>query len=129
MPKKALATILSENLRYFMQREDCAYPNPNALATATKGAVSANTVRNILNPKKRTTTATKPDGVPTLDKLEALAKKLPKCEMWMLVHPELQRVLAALEMYGKIEADYSQRHPEQTTNEGVRRRETQRERA
>lgn len=109
MRKKALRTVLSENLAYFMARDDSLYRNPNALAAATNGAVSANTVRNILTPKRRTVTTNKPEGSPTLEKIEALAGKLPKCAPWMLLHPDLQRTLRAIEMYDKLESEYEER--------------------
>lgn len=133
MRRKALKVTLAENLRWFMALPNCAYPNPNALATATKGAVSANTVRNILDPKRRTVTAKKGDGGPTLEKLEALAERLPDCQPWMLLHPDLQRALRAIEMDTKIEAEYAERkrgEAEPTkSQQGERSRETQRQRA
>lgn len=109
MRKKSLRTVLSENLAYFMARDDCLYPNPNKLAVATNGKIAANTIRNILDPKRRTVTLTKPDGGPTLEKIEVLASKLPKCEPWMLLHPDLKRALRALDMDEKIAAEYGER--------------------
>lgn len=112
MRRKGMRAVLSENLAYFMARDDSLYPNANKLALATNGKVSANTIRNILYPTRRTTTAKKPEGSPTLEKIETLASKLPKCEPWMLLHPDLQRALRALEMYERVAAEVGERERE-----------------
>jgi hypothetical protein len=111
MKTRDLQQIVSENLKYFMGRDDSLYHNPNSLSSATKdstgkAAVTPNTIRNLLKPTKRPVTTSKPAGYPTLDKLEALAKKLPKCEAWMLLHPDIKRALRAMEMDSKIQAEY-----------------------
>jgi hypothetical protein len=103
--KRGVLEIIAENLGYFMNRIDCEYPNANALGKAAK--VSPNTVRNLRHPERRTKTIKKGQGYPTVDKLEALAAKLPKCETWMLLHPELRRALRAMEMDTKIQTEYT----------------------
>lgn len=83
-----LNKIVSRNLKYFMGQEGCSYRTPNALGVAAR--VSPNTVRNYLDPSKRTVTADKPDGYPRLDILGDLADKL-NCEVWELLHPDIDR--------------------------------------
>lgn len=110
MPKRDLRQVIAQNLRYFMRRPDCQHRTPNALALAA--GLAPNTVYNFLDPKRRTVTTRKPEGFPTLDKLEALAAKLPKCETWMLLHPDIQRALREIELYAGIERDYAARTAE-----------------
>lgn len=98
MKKQGLQQVVAGNLDYFMKRDDCLYPNANALSKATNGKVSPNTIRYLLDPKRRTVTTKKGEGYPTIEKLESLAQKLPKCETWMLLHPELDRALRAMDM-------------------------------
>lgn len=89
-----LNAVLAANLRLFMSRPGCLYPNANSLST--KSGVSANTIRNLLDPAKRPTTVLKSGrGSPTLDKIEAIAEALG-CGVWELLHPNLQRAWALL---------------------------------
>lgn len=104
-----LNQILATNLKFFMERDGSAYKNPNALAVAAK--LSANTVRNFLTPSRRTTTATKPKGYPTLDKLERVSVILG-CQVWELLHPDLPRSMREREMYESIERDWVRRQAE-----------------
>lgn len=87
-----IADLLAKNLTYFMSRPDAPYKNANALAVAAK--IDPNTVRNMMNPTRRTR-ATSEDGkgYPTLKNIAAIADKLPKCKVWMLLHPNLERAL------------------------------------
>lgn len=98
-----LNAVLGENLSFFMKREDSPYRNANALGKAAK--VAPNTIRNLLDPEKRTTTASKPRGYPTLDKIEKIATAL-KCEVWELLHPDIQRSIRERAFYANIERDY-----------------------
>ena len=100
----SLPEILSKNLRFFMKAEGCLYPNANALGKAAD--VAANTVRNMLDPEKRTVTAEKPLGYPTLDNLEKIAKKL-NLEVWELLHPDIEQSIRERKMYQSIQADYA----------------------
>lgn len=106
VPKNDLRQVVAQNLRYFMGLESCPYATANALAVAAK--VAPNTVRNYLDPTKRTVTTGKPDGYPTLDKLKALADALGR-EPWELLHPDIQRSLSEREMYKTIESDFQLR--------------------
>ena len=103
MTDKDLRTVIAANLKYFMGREGSPYRNANALATAAK--VAPNTVRNLLDPKKRTVTAEKPEGYPTLDKLEAIAGILG-IDVWELLHPDVDTAIKAREFYAKLERDF-----------------------
>lgn len=106
VPKRDLRQVVAQNLRHFMGLENCPYRTPNALALAAK--VAPNTVYNFLDARRRTTTARKPNGFPTLDKIEALAEALG-CETWELLHPDLPRSLREREMYKTIESDFQLR--------------------
>lgn len=106
MTEKDLNQVVAANLKYFMEREGSLYRNANALGVVAK--VSPNTVRNYLDPKKRTVTVDKPDGYPRLDILGTLARYLG-CEVWELLHPDIQRSLNEREMYKTIESDFMQR--------------------
>lgn len=128
MKTKGLNEIIAHNLRWFMDRDDCLYDNPNALAVATGKRVSPSFIRYLLDPKRRTVTTNKPQGYPTLDKLEALAAKLPRCEAWMLIHPDIERAMRAMEMDAKIQSEYDAGKKKQAKKE-ERASETQRERA
>lgn len=108
-----LNQILADNLKFFMERDGSSYKNPNSLAVAAK--LSANTVRNLLTPSRRTTTATKPNGYPTLDKLERVSTAL-ECQVWELLHPDLPRSIREREMYESIERDWAQRKAEMTAS-------------
>lgn len=105
MPKTAeFQALISKNIKYFMELKDCAYKNANALAGAAK--LSPNTVRNYIDPDKRTVTEGKPLGFPTLDKLAKLAKPL-NCEVWELLHPDIERSRRERFMYLQIEQDFA----------------------
>lgn len=106
VPRRDLRQVIATNLRYFMGLENCPYKTPNSLAVAAK--VAPNTVYNLLDATRRTTTARKPNGYPTLDKLEDIAAVLG-CEAWELMHPDLPRSLREREMYKTIESDFQLR--------------------
>ena len=97
-----LNLVLAHNLRFFMDRHTL-YKNPNALGIAA--GIAPNTVRNFLDHKKRTTTTEKAEGFPTLDRLAALADKLG-CQVWELLHPDIERSIKEREFYQRIEANY-----------------------
>lgn len=81
------------------------YRTANALAVAA--GVAPNTVRNYLDPKKRAAKGeNKDEGYPTIDKLALLASKLG-CEVWELLHPDIERSISEREMYKKVEADFN----------------------
>jgi hypothetical protein len=103
---RQLQATLARNLRYFMGRETCPYKNPNALGIAA--GVSPNTVRNLLDPSRRTTTSTKLEGFPTMDKLVSICDKLG-CAVWELLHPDIERSIREREMYQAIESDYQRK--------------------
>jgi hypothetical protein len=98
-----LNLILAHNLRFFMSHNE-ACKNPNALAI--KAGVAPNTVRNYLDYKKRTVTLEKAEGFPTVDRLANLASQLG-CEVWELLHPNIERSIREREMYEKIETDFT----------------------
>lgn len=98
-----LNTVIARNLKYWMRREGCLYPNANSLGKAA--GIAPNTVRNLLDPSKRTVTSEKPDGAPTLDKLEKIAEKL-ECEVWELLHPDIEKSLREREVYRNVQADF-----------------------
>ena len=91
---------MARNLAFFMSRETCLYKNANALGVAS--GVAPNTIRNLLDPSKRTTTRDKPEGYPTLDILGKIALKLP-CEVWELLHPDIEKSIREREMYLRLE--------------------------
>ena len=99
---KDLHQVLTDNLRYFMRRESSLYKTPNALGIAA--GIAPNTVANLLHPEKRTVTSSKPKGYPTLDKLQAIATALG-CEVWELLHPDIERSVREREMYITIGRD------------------------
>lgn len=103
MKSRSLNQVIADNLKYFMGLDKSLYRNPNALSVATNKMVSPNTIRNLLYQGRRTTTTTKPIGYPTIDTLEILAKKLPGCETWMLLHPDLARIQRALRLEEVVE--------------------------
>lgn len=103
MKEKDLRRTMARNLAFFMARESCPYKNANALGVAAK--VAPNTIRNLLDPSKRTTTSAKPDGYPTLDILDKIAQKLP-CEVWELLHPDIEKSIREREMYKRIEHSF-----------------------
>lgn len=113
MRRKPIQKVIAENLKAFMDREDCMHPNPHALAKATNGKVSASMIRYLLDPKRRTVTSKKVNGAPGVDKLEALAESLPKCEAWMLLHPDLERAIRAMDMERDITAKYGRQQEKQ----------------
>lgn len=103
--RSELMEILAKNLVYFMGREQSLYKNPNALGKAAK--VSANTIRNIIDPKNRTTTTDKPEGYPLLDKLQAIAKPLG-CSVWELMHPDIEQSIRERELYAQVGKTFAQ---------------------
>ena len=109
MKNKPLDVILAANLRFFMERPGCPYPNANALGVAA--GISPNTVRNYLEADRRIYQPKKKEkGYPTLDKIELLANKL-NCSVWELLHPDIQRSLKEREMYLKIESNFKSLPP------------------
>lgn len=104
--KRDLRQIVAANLKFFMARPNCPYRNANSLGKAA--GIAPNTVTNLLHPSRRTVTSTKPQGYPTLDKLERIATVL-HCEVWELLHPDIERSTREREMYRTIEADYLSR--------------------
>lgn len=86
-----------------MGRESCPYRNPNSLGLAAQ--VAPNTIRNLLDPSKRTTTRDKPEGYPTLDILGKIAHKL-SCEVWELLHPDIEKSIREREMYLRLEQNF-----------------------
>ena len=98
-----LRAIVKRNLLFFMERPQALYKNPNALAI--KAGLAANSIRNLLNPKQRPVTRDKPDGYPTLDTLEAIAKAIP-CPVWQLLHPDVEKALREEELYKRIRLEY-----------------------
>lgn len=108
--KRSLTEILAGNLAFFMGREGCPHPNANSLGTAA--GVSPNSVRNLLDPKKRTVTSDKPDGYPTLDTVEKIALRL-NVQVWELFHPDIEKSLRERAMYAKIQADFAANYTEQ----------------
>ena len=103
VPNNDLRAVVARNLGFFMNRPGCQYPNANALGIAAK--VSPNTIRYLLHPSRRPVTASKPDGYPTLDKLEKIAQKLT-CEVWELLHPNIEKSIRERAMYKKLEQDF-----------------------
>lgn len=99
-----LNAIVKKNLAYFMALPSCAYKNPNALAE--KAEVASNTIRNLLDPTKRTLSGQKKDGYPTIETLAAIAPHLG-CEVWELLHPNIERSRREREMYRHIESDFN----------------------
>lgn len=96
--------LISKNIKFFMRLPDCKYRTANALAVKAK--LSPNTVRNYIDGTKRTVTTSKPQGFPTLDKLAKLTRPL-NCEVWELLHPDIERSRREREMYKKIEQNFS----------------------
>lgn len=103
MPTRDLNQLIADNLKFFMARPKSLYRNANALATAAK--IAPNTVRNLLEPSKRTVTSTKPIGYPTLDKLAKIAAPLG-CQVWELLHPDIRQSLREREMYASIKTNF-----------------------
>lgn len=101
--EKTLAEILAKNLAFFMAKEGCLYGNANSLGEAAK--VSPGSVRNLLDPKKRTVTLKKPEGFPQLDTVAKLAQKL-NVEVWELFHPDIKKSLRERAMYAQIESSF-----------------------
>lgn len=101
MKKPSLSQIVAKNLAYFMDRS-AGLKTANALAVKAK--VAPNSVRNLLDPKKRTVTADKPDGVPQLDTINKVAEALG-VEVWKLLHPEIESALHQSERLKVIESN------------------------
>ncbi len=99
-----LNLIIASNLRFFMGRREGKPWTANELAV--KAAIAPNTVRNYLDPRKRTVTSEKPEGFPTLDKLASLAAPLG-CQVWELLHPDIKRSISEREMYLRLEKDFA----------------------
>lgn len=98
---KDLRLLVSKNLRFFMGLR--RFKSANALAVAA--GVAPGTVRNYLDPRKRTTTSDKPEGYPVLDLLGKLAVKL-ECDVWELLHPDIEQSLRERDMYRKMETSF-----------------------
>lgn len=98
-----LNLVLANNLRFFMGRRDGEPWSANELGV--KAGIAPNTVRNYLDYKKRTVTSSKPIGFPTLDKLARLSAELG-CEVWELLHPDIERSVKEREMYARLETDF-----------------------
>lgn len=96
---KTLPQILAFNLRFFMAREKCPYKNANSLGKAA--GVAPNTVRNLLDPKKRTVTTEKPDGFPQLDNVAKVAAKIG-AEVWEMFHPDIGKSIRERELYASV---------------------------
>lgn len=128
MAKRDVKSVLAENVMYFTGLDGYVYKSDRALALAA--GLAPNTVTNI---KKRAHAA-------QIDNLEALAAKLPKirgmkCEAWMLLHPDLKRVIRALDVLATYEEkdresgqkeEIERAKSAQSTKSGVNR-ETQRQ--
>ncbi len=116
MGKRGLNEIVSDNLRFFMKRSaNCQ--NANALAVASRGRVSAGTVRNLLDKRKRTTTLEKQEGYPQLDTVAAVAEVLGR-EVWELLHPDIERSIKEREWFVRAERDFAGAlTPERTAEE------------
>lgn len=96
---KEIRLLISKNLRYFMKLRQIKSDN----ALAVLAGMSPNTVRNYVDPSKRTVTADKPEGYPVLDGLAKLAAKLD-CDVWELLHPDIEKERLEKEMYENIKA-------------------------
>lgn len=109
MAKMGLLDIIGDNLRFFMARStNCK--NPNALhqeARRQGKRISANTVRYLLDNSKRTTTTEKPEGYPTLDKLE-VATEVLGIQVWELLHPDIERSLKERDYYARSEQSFAE---------------------
>lgn len=99
---KDLNQIVAENLKFFMGRHSTL---KNANALGLKANLAPNSIRNLLDNKKRTVTSGKPVGYPTMDTLNKIAEELG-CEVWQLLHPDIKKALRQQEMYKKIEENY-----------------------
>lgn len=95
--------IIAKNLRFLMDRPGSTLSNPTSLGKAA--GVAANTVANLLDARKRTTTSAKPVGYPTLDKLVRIARAL-NVQVWEILHPDIERSLREREFYARIERDF-----------------------
>lgn len=102
MKSPSLSALVAKNLQYFMDRSE-SYGNAHALGVKAK--VAPNSVRNLLDPKKRTVTADKPEGAPQLDTLHKIAQAL-NIEVWQLLHPDIESAIRQQEMYKQIERSY-----------------------
>lgn len=111
MPNPDLRAVIARNLAFFMGRPKAPYSNANSLGIAAK--VAPNTIRYLLHPSRRPTLASKPEGYPTLDKLEKIAHTL-SCEVWELLHPNIQKSLREREMYRQLERDFRALPPTET---------------
>lgn len=101
---KDLNQIVAHNLRFFMDRHPLL---KNANALGKDAGVAPNSIRNLLDNKKRTVTTAKPVGYPTLDLLQKIAVRLG-CGVWQLLHPDIEKTIREQEMLKKIEQNYKQ---------------------
>ncbi len=102
---QALIATLGPNMRYFMEQEGCEYRTANALGLAV--GMSPNTIRYYIDPDKRPKYATtkKTMSAPSLDKLVLIADKL-HCEVWELLHPDIERVRRDAARLQRIDEEY-----------------------
>lgn len=98
--EKDLRRILAYNMRYFMSMKKAECGNANRLAE--KAALAPNTVRNFLDPVRRTVTSNKPEGYPQLDKVEKIAKALG-CQVYELFLPNIEKHLNERKLYEDLE--------------------------
>jgi transcriptional regulator with XRE-family HTH domain len=91
---------IARNLAYLISRAEPPWVSERQLAE--KAGVSPGTIGNLLRPERRLTTS-KPEGHPTLDKLQQVATALGS-EVWQLLHPDLPRAIAAEEMFTTLES-------------------------
>lgn len=113
--KPNLNEVVARNLAYLMGRPGCLYNNPTALARAA--LVAPNTVRNLLDPTRRTKLyahTSKREGYPNLDMLERIADKLG-CEVWELIHPNIEQAQKAQEIYESLEATFHIEESDEST--------------
>lgn len=111
MNEKELMVIVGKNLRHFIKQYDNPHISDRALARAAK--ISPNTVTNILRPKQRTLSGTRADGYPTIEKLSKLAGVFKKCEVWMLMHPDIKQAIKLKAFYDADKDDVTHEEQEQ----------------
>jgi len=87
----ALRERIADNLHAFMQAPGSLYTSAHALSVATKGRVSAQTIRNLLLPEQRVLAAGRQAGYPRLDTLSEVLMPLRR-EVWELLHPDINIV-------------------------------------
>lgn len=101
---KDIRTTVAKNVKFFMARPSSEFRTANALAVAA--GLAANSVRYLIEPERRPTTTEKGvgGGWPGLETLAAVAPFL-KCELWELLHPNIERSQREREAYALIETD------------------------